>query len=511
MGTVPAPNIVADIASGQRGYDDSLQEFQRAAQLKQQAQQAGLEMQAQQQQNQIRAQQMKDQDALTRTIAGFDPEKDSINDLPKKLVANGGSGSAALQAQQGMIQQRRNLASLSDEQFAQEQRKADLIAGVHDAVTQAPAEQKQQVYQEGLQRLAAAGVNVNNEPTQYPGDDIFSQHLPAIRLHSAIVEEARKDRETAAKEQEAQAKVTGAQTTAQRLQAELPGGPLEDPSKAELADWLKKNPGKGASDFLAWKAKQTPLAQIAVANAAGGGMDQGAIDQAAEYNHSTGKLPPGGRGAAGLAQNHKIMNRAAELYPGSLSEGTAEYASNKKSLEALQKNFDQVTAFENTAGKNLDTFLNTAKDVVDFGSPLVNMPLRRAAELAGGKDQAAFNAARTTALTEIAKVLNSSNASGVLSDSARHEVEQLIGPNASLKQIYSAAQILKQDMANRHQSYQDQIADIQKRLPGKKASDNGKSGAATSGVIYARDPQGKLHQAPAGTPLPQGWKQEQRQ
>ena len=28
--------------------------------------------------------------------------------------------------------------------------------------------------------------------------------------------------------------------------------------------------------------------------------------------------------------------------------------------------------------------------------------------------------------------------------------------------------------------------------------------------IYARDPQGKLHQAPAGTKLPDGWKQEQR-
>jgi hypothetical protein len=37
----------------------------------------------------------------------------------------------------------------------------------------------------------------------------------------------------------------------------------------------------------------------------------------------------------------------------------------------------------------------------------------------------------------------------------------------------------------------------------------GKKGAAPN-VIYARDPQGKLHQAPAGTALPTGWKQEQK-
>jgi hypothetical protein len=35
-----------------------------------------------------------------------------------------------------------------------------------------------------------------------------------------------------------------------------------------------------------------------------------------------------------------------------------------------------------------------------------------------------------------------------------------------------------------------------------------KKPGAPPNVMYARDPQGKLHKAPAGTPLPQGWKQE---
>ena len=32
------------------------------------------------------------------------------------------------------------------------------------------------------------------------------------------------------------------------------------------------------------------------------------------------------------------------------------------------------------------------------------------------------------------------------------------------------------------------------------------SEAAQGGMMFARDPQGKLHQAPIGTPLPKGWK-----
>lgn len=199
---------------------------------------------------------------------------------------------------------------------------------------------------------------------------------------------------------------------------------------------------------------------------AGGPMSDEAMHQAAEKYYSTGQLPPGGRGAVGMAQNRAIMNLAAQLHPGgNLAANSAEFKANQQSLVKLQSNFDQVTAFENTAGKNLDLFLQTAKPIIDSGSPIINSPVRLASKaLTGSENQAAFDAARTTALTEIAKVLNSSNASGVLSDSARHEVEGLIGPNATLKQIYAAANVLKQDMANRHQAYQDQIGDIKHRM-----------------------------------------------
>jgi hypothetical protein len=281
----------------------------------------------------------------------------------------------------------------------------------------------------------------------------------------------------------AETNLKSAQLTGAQGSGIAPGVPLEN---QEAAAWLKQNPTKNLADYAKYHASLNPIAQIQAANSAGGGLQQTAIDQAAERYATTGQLPPAARGVAGLAQNRQIMNRAAELHPeGNLAENSAEYAANKSSLTGLQKNFDQVSAFENTAGKNLDVFLKTAKSVVDSGSPWINQPLRSVATGAlGSSDQAAFNAARQTAVTEIAKVLNSSNASGVLSDSARHEVEGLIGPTATLKQIYSAANILKQDMANRHQAYQDQINDIKSRgvKPGNQPQQNAQPPSQSQGA-----------------------------
>lgn len=210
MSAIPAPNIAQNALESQQVQTNSLAEYARAAQEKQQTALIQQQTQAAAQENQIRAQQMKDQDALTKTLTQYDPAKHSINDIPQLITSNGGSGAAALQAQQGLIAQRKNLSSLSDEQFAQEQKKADLISGMHDTVSQAPPEQKNELYQQGLRQLSSAGVDVSKEPIEYPGDDVFAQHLPAIRLHSALVAEAEKDRETTAKEQEAAAKTTEA-------------------------------------------------------------------------------------------------------------------------------------------------------------------------------------------------------------------------------------------------------------------------------------------------------------
>jgi len=454
---------------------NALAEYTKAAQEKQQTALLAQQTAAAQQENQIRQQQMKDQDALTKTITQFDPSQHSINDIPKLVTSNGGSGTAALQAQQGLIAQRKNLASLSDEQFTQEQKKADLIQGVHDQVSQAAPEQKQDVYSRGLQSLQSAGVDVSKEPQQYPGDDVFAQHLPAIRLHSAIVAEAEKDREISAKESEAQTKATEATTTQQRLQAEMPGGPMEAPDKAELRSYLTapKVPGetlppeqRTPASFVSWKAKQSPMAMV-LGNQLGGPGQGSALDQAAERYSKDGTLPSGFARSPGTTS--AIIKRSAELHPDQdLASNKATFQADTASLKQVQKQFDSINAFEGTALKNLDLYAQTAAKIPDLGAKFANVPLRMiTGGMIGTDNMAALNAARQTASSEVAKVLSSATGSGVLSDTQKKEAQDVVDGNLSFSATMKVVETLKKDMANRHQSYQQDIDSIKGRLGAK--------------------------------------------
>jgi hypothetical protein len=204
------------------------------------------------------------------------------------------------------------------------------------------------------------------------------------------------------------------------------------------------------------------------------GLSSAALDQAAEKYFSTGQLPPGTRGAPGLIQNRAIMNRAAELHPqGNLAANTAEFKANAASLAKLQTNYDQVTSFENTARKNMDLAEQLANDIPDLGLRFANIPLRAInANMIGTEAMAKFNTAMQTSQTEAARVLNNAQASGILTDTARNELRQIQDgslPVGSLKGVFN---VLRQDMANRNQSYAEQIADIKRRMQGGGKQDS---------------------------------------
>jgi hypothetical protein len=188
-----------------------------------------------------------------------------------------------------------------------------------------------------------------------------------------------------------------------------------------------------------------------------------AIQMLAENVRAGGQMPNLGRNAGAAIST--VMNTAAKDGAPDLASAKASYRADSGSLAKLQANADQVKAFEGTALRNLDAFLGTAQKVIDSGSPIINMPLRVVSDkLAGSENTTAFNVARQVAVSEIAKVLANPGLSGQLSDSARHEVQGLIGPNATLKQIYSAANILKQDMANRRAELDNGITQIKGRI-----------------------------------------------
>jgi hypothetical protein len=200
----------------------------------------------------------------------------------------------------------------------------------------------------------------------------------------------------------------------------------------------------------------------------------------------TGQLPPMGMGKAGAKVRTDIINRSAELYKGlDLPSQQAAFKANQGSLVKMQGQRDAIGSFEETALKNLDQFLATAQKVVDTGSPMINKPLRGiSAAVLGTPELAAYNAARQTVIPEFAKILSNPTLAGQLTDSARKEVESLIGPDATLAQAVAVAKILKTDSANRRQSLDDQIAAIQKRIATPPA------GVGSTSTTDAKDPMG---------------------
>lgn len=210
-------------------------------------------------------------------------------------------------------------------------------------------------------------------------------------------------------------------------------------------------------------------------NVSGGGsgasdLTPEALDQLAEMFHTTGALPPVGRGASAAMTIKKIVNRAADLHPdASLAGNKAGFKADTGSLAKLQTQADSIESFENTALKNLDNFLKTAGGVIDTGSPLFNKPLRSLdSRVLGDVNTAKFNTARQVAVQEIGKVLGGAVQGGAISDSQRHEVESLLSGDMSLAQIRAAADVLKQDMANRKTAVNEQLGAVRARVSGQK-------------------------------------------
>lgn len=488
MGSIPLPALSIQPPAQQ---PNMLENLMRLQQLKQSQAMMPGQLQAQQQslqagqlENQQRQQQLKDQQAHTAAMNQWDVKSDPNGEtLPQLILKNGGSGDAAMSLKKGILAQKEQISTIAknDAETGQNnlktlQGKNDINLGALKTIDDVPDDQLGAHLTQTIQGLTQQGTidPQHAQSFQQLAQAVQSGQVPpaTARAQLKILEkglQSSSQQMTQAKDAAETAKnnAQAGEATANtgKLQAELnfyqksglaAGVPLD---AQEASDWINKNPGKGPADFAKFKAG---LSAQANASAQAGLLTDSAKQMAAQNYAQTGQLPPGMRSPTMAAQ---VLNTAATGPNGvpNVAANKMNYKADSGSLASLQKNFDQVTAFENTAGKNLDVFLGQAQKVIDSGNPLINRPLRSITGNMGGTDQAAFDAARTTALTEISKVLNSSNASGVLSDSARHEVADLIKPNATLQQIVSAANILKTDMANRHESYQNQINTIKGR------------------------------------------------
>lgn len=487
----PPPNQLQMYAQ-MMGIKNAQQEAQQRAALaplqQQEAQQTVKTGQLDLQQKQQTAQ---DQQTFRTAMQAPENHGKTIGDIADTLANSGGISMQGWHTmKQADIDQRKALSELDER-------------GLNNAAV--AHKQTQALYSNAMdmpdEQLAANWPAIAQQYDAIPGNqkmpldpqkpmtkEQLQQFGPMLSMHGAYLDEAMERKRK-------QVDLKGAQATLDQKTAEsqfyqqsggAPGVPAE---MMQQADWLKKNPGKGPSDYVVWKAQHSPgvvvqnMNNAAAAGAGGGantdwasvskryGMTPTAFDQTAEKYFSTGQLPTIGRSSNAIAMNRDLMNRAAEMHPNaSLAENSAEFKANSDSLRKLQTNFDQVNAFEQTAEKNIDLLQETAKKIPDLGARFLNVPVRMiSGSIVGADNQAAFKTALNTAQTEAAKVLNSSNANGVLSDSARHELQDLVDGNMTYSAMTASLNTLKKDMGNRRTSYQQQIQDIQTRLKGTSA------------------------------------------
>ncbi len=166
--------------------------------------------------------------------------------------------------------------------------------------------------------------------------------------------------------------------------------------------------------------------------------------------------------------------RGEGLSPADVVAMQAAYAGDKESLKKFQTSRDQIVSFEGAAKKNIDLFLGQATQLVDKGVPWINTPLRLLDEkLVGADYMPAVRAAQRVMNNEVAKVTGGGGLSGVLSDSARHEIDDLNGKDITFAAAVKLANVMKQDMANRHDSMDATLSDIKSRIGGGASGGGG--------------------------------------
>jgi len=453
---------------------------QQTAQSQQQMQQAQAmapgQQQLQQQQIEAQKRQFADQDALTKAMTAYNSDKHTPDDIPGLIAKNGGSGQLQTATQQHLLQLKDTASQIAERDATSGSKNIDTYLKRHDAAIGALQSAMDtddasladhlnskitDLGQAGFLRPdeVAHGQQLAQLAAQNP--QAARQQLPAYLNGFKTEQQIFKEAQDTAKTEQENWKPAGPGTLINVKTGETKQGSLPV-DQAEMADYLQKHPGQGPADFLSWKAKQSPMAMVM------GNMLKGsAIDQAAERYSTDGSLPSGFARSPGTTA--AIIQRSAELHPDqNLASNKATFQADTGALKQVQKQFDVMNAFEGTALRNLDLYAQTAAKIPDLGARFANVPLRMiTGSMIGTDNMAALKAARETAATEVAKVLGSATGSGVLSDSQKKEAQDVIDGNLPMSATLAVVNTLKQDMANRHQSYQADIDAIKGRLGAK--------------------------------------------
>jgi hypothetical protein len=294
------------------------------------------------------------------------------------------------------------------------------------------------VKQAFFQHMQAAGYGQEAQQLQ--------QHLQQApqtetQLWKQLIASSPKQQQLAAETATAASKTSEAQTAADKLAFEKTGG--QNPDVRELNDFLQKNPGKGPSDFLVWKAQHSPTMIMQ-----GGFGNQGdpMVDMVGtgrvDLQTALQRVPP--------AAKDRFMSQLAQKYP---DYNQAQFGVQKKVQEEFTSGdaAKSLTAF-NTAIDHAKQ-LSAATDALDNGDVRALNAIGNKLGYEFGSDKTTnFNVIKNALAGEISKVFKGGGATDA-------EIEQVSSPfssansTAQLKGAINQAQSL---MASKRDALQQQ-------------------------------------------------------
>jgi len=184
----------------------------------------------------------------------------------------------------------------------------------------------------------------------------------------------------------------------------------------------------------------------------------------AEQATVSGGQPVSGMGA--YKTQVAILNKIGKDYPNmDLAGAKAAYNSDRAALAKIQVQQDQINTLEKNVGRNTDVMLRTLKSVPETGIPVANALVRPGLARFGSVQVGQFNAALDILRPEFQKILSGTTGSSMApSDASMKQIASVLRGDYTKAQLKGAISILRQDVANRKVSGQQQIREIQGRL-----------------------------------------------
>lgn len=224
------------------------QPLQRQA-LQQQVQSGGLQLEQQQQAQ-------KDQQAFRQVFSDPSMKGKTISDIADHLAQKGQISQQSYQAaKKADIEQRQSLATLDKDQLANADAAHKATQQIYDSVMDMPDEQLAQNWPQIAQQYDS--IPGNNKAPLDPSKPLTKEQLqqfgPMIAMQRTYLDEA-----AARHKKEADLHKVEVDTTAKESEnafyAQNGGAPGVPVEAQQQADWLKKHPGKGPSDFAVAQA-----------------------------------------------------------------------------------------------------------------------------------------------------------------------------------------------------------------------------------------------------------------